>query len=1020
MTKSFHMIGSNDQDYSEKKLKNYYQNKLIPAEKKPYLTKLDHSEGPFLAIESSENEISYILDGASQIATLGLGFNHPSLFGCAHYQESWTNDQTTPAIKDIQKRFLHFVRRKLNNKDLHLTFTHSGAESNETALIDAWKKRTRKTAHKVLAFEGSFHGRMLITLSSTWNPSKREPFEWEEFKTKYCSFPEINGDDYEQHASKDWIHFWGNEITKKDFSIPTSWEQDEVLKKEIDSLLEVKRTLDDGEVFAILVEPMQCEGGDRYASSRYFNALALLAKVYQVSIIFDEVQTGFHLGRDFFWHHTFNLKDINDQPLIPDYVTCAKKAQTGMVISKTKLHRGQEYSVASMIRGYHHAMALDQSHDDILTMENYTRKKLDELIKEFPSHFSRPRVKGLSFALALDKAEDVMTFVSKRFDHGLLFYPAGSHTLRFRLNLGFTEDLIDELFNRIKNLAKEIYHNEPQENTPIKTRDWGISNLYQWQEFLLELKLGTVEGLIPSEEFILNKLKEIFILPEGVELAHINKNNFEQHKDEIQSLQEKIYEPERQTSLEIFKKAVSTTGGIGLALYKNNKIVGLAICSQMKNFPLEKVLRRDKNFNDEKTSYVLDITIDKSISGNAIGRYLKYAITALSYTNSTKRINGRNRYRMAKGMIKINLSLGAREIFYIPEDYRDENPYRDCIYYTVENEWNGNTIQLGNGLTTPITISDIDADFVKDNLDVMVNKVCLSNFVSEKFLASLKKLISLAPSELQHAYSCSGQSECVDKVIKSIWYNNRDKRPYKRLITFKGHFFGEGSFLSYSLTHPKKPYFDTTYLECPDNNNFKSVLSSLEKEISENPPLGVFLEPLTQNLMTPTPLEFLKEARKICNKYDVPLIFNETASSMYRYSNDYFFVSQMSECQPDLTMLYMGAQGGLVLCKEKYFIDKPLMMISTWDGDEYSFRCFERAIDLIETNKDEYFDTKKRFEEKLKKLLDTYEGVSYQFHNGNAQLKGNIPLSLANIMRKEKECHIVSPNYSSMKRFINE
>jgi len=1020
MSKLFDMIGSDDQVHSEQKLKNYYQNKLIPAEKKPYLTKLKESEGPFLAIESSDTKTGYILDGASQIATLGLGFNHPSLFGCAHYQESWTNDQTSTAISDLRKRFLHFVKRKLDNKNLFLTFTHSGAESNETALIDAWKKRTRKNANKVLAFEGSFHGRMLITLSSTWNPSKREPFEWEEFKTKYCSFPEIDGDNYEQDATQEWIHFWGNEITKKDYQVPLSWQDDEVLKKEVASLLEVKKTLDSGEVFAVLVEPMQCEGGDRYATSRFFNGLALLANVYQVAIIFDEVQTGFHLGREFFWHHTFNLKDINGQPLVPDYVTCAKKAQTGIVISKSKLHRGEEYSVASTVRGYHHAMALDQSHDEILSMEKYTREKLNELISEFPEQFSRPRVKGLSFAFSLAKPEDVMTFVSKRFNHGLLFYPAGSHTLRFRLNLGFTQDLIDELFSRIKKLAKEIYNDEKQDNAPIETRDRNIFNLYQWQEYLLELRLGTAKGLTPSENEVMDKLNKLFILPDDVEIVKINNDNFEKYEKEIQKLQEKVYEPARQTELEAFKKAVSTPGGIGIALLKGQSIVGLAITSQIKNFPLEKVLRRDKHFNDEKTFYVLDITIDQSVSGSAIGRYLKYAITALSYTNNTNRINGRNRYRMAKEMIRINLSIGAREIFYVPEDYRDHNPYRDCIYYTVENKWDKETVHLGNGLTTPISINDINSDFINENLDVMVNKICLSNFVSESFLKSLKSLIELAPAELQHAYSCSGQSECVDKIIKSVWFNNRDKRPYKKLITFKGHYFGEGSFLSQSLSHSNKAYFDTTHLECPNENNYKQVLSDLEKEITQNPALGVFLEPLPQNLMIPTPLSFLKEVRKICDKHNTPLIFNETASSMYRYSNDNFFVTQIEECRPDLSMLYLGSQGGLVLCKENYFIDKPLMMISTWDGDEYSFRCFEKALELIESNKDEFFATKKAFQEKLKQTLESCEGVSYQFHNGNAQIKGNLPLSLATITRKEKDFFIVCPNYSAMKRFINE
>ena len=226
--------------------------------------------------------------------------------------------------------------------------------------------------------------------------------------------------------------------------------------------------------------------------------------------------------------------------------------------------------------------------------------------------------------------------------------------------------------------------------------------------------------------------------------------------------------------------------------------------------------------------------------------------------------------------------------------------------------------------------------------------------------------------------------------------------------------------MSQTLSHPQKAFFASTHLDCPTEENYEEVLKVLEEELKNNPPLGVWLEPLPQNTMIPTPLEFIKKCRSLCNEHHIPLIFNETASCMYRYTNDYFMVSNHAETTPDLSMIYLSGQGALVYCKEEFFIDKPLMMISTWDGDEYSFKSFERALDLIESNREEFFKIKTQFEKKLSSMLDEYHGIEYKLHNGSGWITGNVPLSLANRLRKKGNSFLVCPNYSSMKRFLND
>ena len=53
-------------------------------------------------------------------------------------------------------------------------------------------------------------------------------------------------------------------------------------------------------------------------------------------------------------------------------------------------------------------------------------------------------------------------------------------------------------------------------------------------------------------------------------------------------------------------------------------------------------------------------------------------------------------------------------------------------------------------------------------------------------------------------------------------------------------------------------------------------------------------------------VSFLKELKKLCQKFDLPLVYNETASQMYRYSEDHYFLSNVSELRPDCGLAYMS------------------------------------------------------------------------------------------------------------------
>jgi 4-aminobutyrate aminotransferase-like enzyme len=1018
MKQTLTLINAEDEKNSAQKLKSYYDLGLIPPEKKAYLTQLRESVGPFMGIESSDNKEHFMLDAASQIATLGLGFNPAPFFGTSHYLESWLNDKHSPEIQNLRKSLERFFQRKLGWAQAHTTLCHSGAEANEIALGYCYKYRKHKEANKILAFEGSFHGRMMVSLSSTWNPDKRVPFEWPGHETIFNPAPESPEGEIDVETPKNWGEVW-DQAPKKKFDLPQEWKNssDPILKNEIESLLALRENLLKKNLFAIIIEPMQCEGGDRYSTQRFHTALLLIARAFQIPVIYDEVQTGFHLGREFFWHRQFDLKDTKDQVLTPDYVICAKKAQVGLVISHcdVKNHVHESYSVASLVRGTHHAFTLDQSQARICEIEDKTRKKLKAWLEKYPDLLASPRARGLSFAINLQNKDHVKEFIAERFKRGLLYYPAGSQTLRFRLNLAFSDEDIDLLFEQLQEVSKKVFEGLKPKELASVTRFQNSSQreLYTWHEKMLECKVSPHKH---TDESMIDFLQDRFEGICGAKLRLINSQNFERYRDRIEKIQKENYEPARQTEIEKFESIAQNSNGLGLVLEKGEDVIGIAFAGPLSLFPLERGVRNDPYFESSQALYMLDTTIDEKSRGQAIGRYLKYALTLLAMTRGVDRIQGRNRDRLASAMMSINFSLGAYEQKYIEEDYPDFEKYRDVIYYTTPLVWKKGALKLSHAMDMPLgAAASCDLDWMKEQLPVLTNKVCLSNFVSQRFLDFLKDLSGYLPKDLRHLYSASGQSEAVDKVAKSLWYFS-DKKTY-RMLTFEGHEFGRGGFLARSLSEAEDGLFPVTHLPCPNDDNFTEVLSLVNQAVEDQPHLAIWIEPLMQLTMQRMPAAFLMGLRELCDKKGIKLVFNETASACYRYDADEFVVSSNELLKPDMGLAYASGQAAFVFSKKENFLEKPLMLISTWDGDEFAMGQYIRGLKGLSHSDKDRKKIRKNFQENLLKVLKPYGCYDIELENGVGRFKGNLPNELSQYFKQVGELFLVCPNHEQMEDF---
>jgi acetylornithine/N-succinyldiaminopimelate aminotransferase len=220
------------------------------------------------------------LDALSGIAVCGLGHAHPAVHDAICNQSAKLLHTSNIYRIAVQEQLADKLIEKSGMDNVF--FSNSGAEANEAAI-----KLARKFAHErgisnpaIIVTEGSFHGRTLATLSSTGNAKIQKGFE-----------PLVEG----------FIHVPYNDIAA------------------IKSAIELNPN-----IVAILVEPIQGEGGINIPASDYLNNIRALCNRHNLLMMLDEIQTG--IGR------TGKFMAYQHNGIIPDVCTLAKALGNGVPI----------------------------------------------------------------------------------------------------------------------------------------------------------------------------------------------------------------------------------------------------------------------------------------------------------------------------------------------------------------------------------------------------------------------------------------------------------------------------------------------------------------------------------------------------------------------------------------------------------------------------------------------------------------------------------------------------------------
>lgn len=339
------------------------------------------------------------------------------LAGIAVVSLGHANPVVADAICDQSRRLLHVSNFFANpvateaavkvNGLLHdatgapgqLFFTNSGAEAVECAIKLA-RKHGGRGRHNVVTTLGSFHGRTLAALAATGQPTKHEPF---------------------QPMPEGFRH--------------VAWD-------DIDAM----RSAVDGSVAAVLLEPIQGEGGVNPATTEYLREVRAMCDEVGALLMIDEIQTGFaRTGRWFGFEHA---------GIVPDVVTLAKAMGNGMPVgacwARTPVaaafepgDHGSTYSGTAIATAAVNATIDEMRRIDAPAVARRQGQRIVDAMNGVAG-VAGVRGAGLMLGVALEEGIDAREVYADLLDHGLIVNAVNASTIRLVPPITVTDDEIDE------------------------------------------------------------------------------------------------------------------------------------------------------------------------------------------------------------------------------------------------------------------------------------------------------------------------------------------------------------------------------------------------------------------------------------------------------------------------------------------------------------------------------------------------------------------------------------------------
>ena len=374
--------------------------------------RFERGEGVWLITENGER----YLDFAAGIAVNSLGHSHPHLVKTLQDQAAklWhlSNVYEVPGQERLGQRLVD------NTFADKVFFTNSGAEALECAIKTARRYQFtngQPERYRIVTFEGAFHGRTLATIAAGGQAKYLEGFG-----------PKVDGFDQ--------VPF-GDEAALRAAITP--------------------------ETAAILLEPVQGEGGLRSFPTEFLRLIRQICDENGLLLILDEVQTGVGRTGKFYAYEWAGIE--------PDLLATAKgigggfpmgaclataEAAKGMVIGVHGTTYGGNPLAMAVGEAVLDVMLADGFFDHVNEMASQFRQGMASIIDRYPDVFTEVRGKGLMIGLKCAVPNtDVITGLRAE---KMLSVGAGDNVVRLLPPLTVTADDMREALNRIEKVAAKL------------------------------------------------------------------------------------------------------------------------------------------------------------------------------------------------------------------------------------------------------------------------------------------------------------------------------------------------------------------------------------------------------------------------------------------------------------------------------------------------------------------------------------------------------------------------------------
>jgi len=397
-----------------------------------------------------------LLDFFTCFASVPLGYNYPKMLNDEAFKKNlMLAALTNPSNSDIYtEQYAQFVKtfERVGIPEYlpHAFFIAGGTLAIENALKTAmdWKVQknfakgyTVERGFKVLHFENAFHGRSGYTLSLT-NTLPVKTKWYAKFDWPRVSFPAIKFPQTEENLA-------------------------DLITREERSIAQIKQAFIDNkdDICAIIIEPVQAEGGDHHARKEFMEQLRILADENEAMLIYDEVQTGVGLTGKFWCHEHFGEKAR------PDIIAFGKKMQVCGILAGTRVDEIEYnvFKVSSRINSTWGGNLVDMvratkileiiEEDKLCDKATETGRYLQEQLKQIANEnpiVSGVRGKGLLTAFDFADTETRNKFISMGMQNNVMFLGCGHSTIRFRPALIIEKNNIDDGLKILSDIIKKL------------------------------------------------------------------------------------------------------------------------------------------------------------------------------------------------------------------------------------------------------------------------------------------------------------------------------------------------------------------------------------------------------------------------------------------------------------------------------------------------------------------------------------------------------------------------------------